>query len=181
MTAGSRDSIIYTETRLQAGQSRVCILALGPTQVSYSTGTWVLSWGWKKWLEHDVAHSPESSTEIKNEWSYTSTPPVCLHGIDSKVSLLSPCGQVKVINFLSTTANLSHLSIQHIPDTPQQVYVVKILTFQWTALANFTCDVDTGNGIWQNLTKQGSHISHTFSQTYGLSWNFLTTHCNKRR
>jgi hypothetical protein len=42
-TVGSRDSIIYTETNLQAGQSTVCILSQGPTQVSYSTGTWVLS------------------------------------------------------------------------------------------------------------------------------------------
>jgi hypothetical protein len=23
-----------------------------------------------------------SSAEVKNEWSYTSTPPVCLHGVD---------------------------------------------------------------------------------------------------
>ena len=34
---GSRDSIIYTKTKLQAGQSRVCILAQGPTEVCYST------------------------------------------------------------------------------------------------------------------------------------------------
>jgi len=52
MTAGSRDSIIYTEPKLQARQSRVCILAEGPTQVFYST--WVLSWeagsGWSMML-----------------------------------------------------------------------------------------------------------------------------------
>jgi hypothetical protein len=54
MTVGSRDSIIYTETKLQAGQSRVCILGHGPTQVSYSARTWVLSWdegsGWSMML-----------------------------------------------------------------------------------------------------------------------------------
>ena len=27
----------------------------------------------------DVDHAPPSSTEVKNEWSYTSTPPTCLH------------------------------------------------------------------------------------------------------
>jgi hypothetical protein len=29
----------------------------------------------------DVNHSP-SSVEVKNEWSYTSTPIICLHGVD---------------------------------------------------------------------------------------------------
>jgi hypothetical protein len=27
-------------------------------------------------------HSPQSSDEIKNEWIYTSTPPICFHGVD---------------------------------------------------------------------------------------------------
>jgi len=26
-------------------------------------------------------HSPSSSAEVKNEWSYTSPPPVSLHGV----------------------------------------------------------------------------------------------------
>ena len=30
----------------------------------------------------EVDHSPPFGTEVKNEWSYTSTPPVCLHGVD---------------------------------------------------------------------------------------------------
>ena len=30
----------------------------------------------------DVYHSRLSNTEVKNEWSYTSTPSVCLHGVD---------------------------------------------------------------------------------------------------
>jgi hypothetical protein len=32
----------------------------------------------------EVNHSPLSSAEFKNEWSYTSTPPVYLYGIDRK-------------------------------------------------------------------------------------------------
>ena len=28
-----------------------------------------------------VDHSPESRSEIKNEWRYTFTPPVCFHGM----------------------------------------------------------------------------------------------------
>jgi hypothetical protein len=27
-------------------------------------------------------HSPPSSAEVKNVWSYTSTPPICLQGVD---------------------------------------------------------------------------------------------------
>jgi hypothetical protein len=30
----------------------------------------------------DVNHSPQSSAEIKNEWRYTSSPLICLHGVD---------------------------------------------------------------------------------------------------
>jgi hypothetical protein len=30
-------------------------------------------------LEYEVDHSPPPNTEVKNEWSYTSTPPTCLH------------------------------------------------------------------------------------------------------
>jgi hypothetical protein len=30
----------------------------------------------------DVDQSPPSSAEVKDEWSYTSTPLICLHGMD---------------------------------------------------------------------------------------------------
>jgi hypothetical protein len=33
-----------------------------------------------KWLGHEADHSPPSTADIKNAWSYTSTPP-CLHGM----------------------------------------------------------------------------------------------------
>lgn len=34
-----------------------------------------------KWSGRDVDQSPPSSAEIKNEWRYTSAPPLCLHGV----------------------------------------------------------------------------------------------------
>jgi len=34
----------------------------------------------RQWRE--TAHSPESSAEVKNKWSCTSTPHICLNGID---------------------------------------------------------------------------------------------------
>jgi hypothetical protein len=30
----------------------------------------------------EFSHAPPSSAEVKNEWSYTSIPPVCLHSMD---------------------------------------------------------------------------------------------------
>ena len=39
----------------------------------------------------DIDHSPPSSAEVKNGWSYTSTPPICLHGMDREnFTLFSP-------------------------------------------------------------------------------------------
>jgi len=35
-----------------------------------------------KQLGHEINHSPPSSAQVKNDWSYTSTPPVCLCGMD---------------------------------------------------------------------------------------------------
>jgi flagellar basal body-associated protein FliL len=29
----------------------------------------------------ETDHSPPSSAEVKNAWSYTITPPICLHGV----------------------------------------------------------------------------------------------------
>ena len=45
-----------------------------------------------KRLEREVNHSSPSSVEDKKEWSYTSTPPLYLHGIGrSNVTLLTRC------------------------------------------------------------------------------------------
>ena len=33
--------------------------------------------------EHELDHSPPSSAEVKNKWSYNSYLPTCLHGMDS--------------------------------------------------------------------------------------------------
>jgi hypothetical protein len=34
-----------------------------------------------KWPGREADHSPPSSAEVKNAWSYTSIPPVHLHGV----------------------------------------------------------------------------------------------------
>jgi hypothetical protein len=34
-----------------------------------------------EWPGHEADHSPPSSAKVKNAWSYTSTPPIRLHGV----------------------------------------------------------------------------------------------------
>jgi len=38
--------------------------------------------GFVSWPVRKADHSPPSSTEVKNEWSYAPTPPLCLSGVD---------------------------------------------------------------------------------------------------
>jgi hypothetical protein len=58
-----------------------------------------LLWGQQShffpWRKANVVHLPASSAEVKNVWSYTSTPPVCLHGVDGDNLTFSPfCNQL---------------------------------------------------------------------------------------
>jgi hypothetical protein len=57
------------------------IPALGPIQplVQFVHG-FFLSLGVER-LGCEVDHSPARTADIKNEWSYTSAPPVCLNGV----------------------------------------------------------------------------------------------------
>jgi hypothetical protein len=53
---------------------------LGPTQPPIQWVPGVLSLGVKR-PGRETDHLPPSSAEIKNVWSFTSTPPICLHGM----------------------------------------------------------------------------------------------------
>jgi hypothetical protein len=55
-------------------------LALGPTQPPIQWMPGALSLGVKQ-PGCEADHSPPSSAKVKNAWSYTSTPPVHLHGV----------------------------------------------------------------------------------------------------
>jgi len=89
----SRDSAAGVMTRLQTGRFGGSNSGRGgffsskrpdrfwsPTVFLFS---WyrVSFWGVKR-SERGVDHSCPSSAEVKNEWSYTSTSPTCLHGLD---------------------------------------------------------------------------------------------------
>jgi hypothetical protein len=54
--------------------------ALGPTQPPIQWVPGVLSLGVKR-SGHEADHSPPSNAEVKNAWSYTSTPPIRLNGV----------------------------------------------------------------------------------------------------
>jgi hypothetical protein len=47
---------------------------------SYSTGTNVFALE-VKWVRHAANHPSLSCPKVKNEWSYMSVPPICLHGV----------------------------------------------------------------------------------------------------
>jgi hypothetical protein len=86
----SQNSIASIVTRLWAGQNpagarNFCLLqnfhtGSGAHPASYIIGTGgslpVVKW---PWCEAD--HSSQSSAEVKNECSCTSTPPMCLHDV----------------------------------------------------------------------------------------------------
>jgi hypothetical protein len=55
-------------------------LAVGPTQPPIQWVPEVLSPG-VKWLGHVADHSLPSSAKVQGAWSYTSTAPICLHGV----------------------------------------------------------------------------------------------------
>jgi hypothetical protein len=55
-------------------------MALGPTQPPIQWVPGALSLGVKR-PGREADHSPPSSAEVKNAWSYTSTPPICLRGV----------------------------------------------------------------------------------------------------
>jgi hypothetical protein len=51
---------------------------LGPILVHLVTGTCS---PWIKQADREADHSPQYGVEVRNEWSCTSTPPICLHGV----------------------------------------------------------------------------------------------------
>jgi hypothetical protein len=60
--------------------------ALGPTQPPIQWVPRALSLGVKR-PGREADHSPPSRAEVKNAWSYTSTPPIRLHGVSTGTNL----------------------------------------------------------------------------------------------
>ena len=90
----SRERIASVMTRLQPRSSReihsggkkfflskTTRLALGPIHPLTQCVISALCTGIKQ-PRHNAGHSPPSNTKVKNELRYTSTPPICHHGMD---------------------------------------------------------------------------------------------------
>jgi hypothetical protein len=72
------------ESRQRGGKFSLhhCVqTASGTHPTSYPMGTRVSFLGGVKRLRRKADHSLPSSAEVKNVWSYTSTPPIRLHGV----------------------------------------------------------------------------------------------------
>ena len=61
--------------------------ALGSAQSSILWVPGFFSWG--KCLGRDVGHSSQIIANVKNEWSYTSAPPICLHDVDTDITFVN--------------------------------------------------------------------------------------------
>jgi hypothetical protein len=58
---------------------------------SLTSSAYMCSFRWAKRLGREIDHSHPSRAEVKTEWSCTSSPPVCLRGMDRDNFTLSQC------------------------------------------------------------------------------------------
>jgi hypothetical protein len=83
---GRRDGPVGTATEQRAKRSGVQIPA-GASK-TFRSALRALSSGYRgpipgvKWTGRDTDRLHSSSAQVKNEWSYTSIPPNCHHGVD---------------------------------------------------------------------------------------------------
>lgn len=86
----TRYTVVGIVTMLKAGQSGIPFLACTRDcsslecpdcpQCTHRLLLGFLPMG-VEWLGHETNHSPPSSVKVKNEWNYTTTPPLCFHGM----------------------------------------------------------------------------------------------------
>jgi hypothetical protein len=76
------DGVLGFDSRGGLGSFLITVsrTALGPTQLPMQWVPGALSLGVKR-PGREADHSPPSSAEVKNVWSYTSTLPIRLHGV----------------------------------------------------------------------------------------------------
>jgi hypothetical protein len=94
--------------------------------------------------QHEADHSPPSSAEIKNEWRYTSTPPVYLHDVDRNT-------------FTFTLSPLQTIIYKHIPT--QHVFNF-VCSDKMTCLFSFKMNLSEIHILhfWKSLYSVITHI-----------------------
>jgi hypothetical protein len=100
--------------------------ALGPTQPPIQWITGALSLGVKR-LGHAADHSPPSSPEVKNVWSYTSTPQYAFMAWCSVKAQGQLCS---LATFLTTLLGLNNLISTLSSNTPNLYYSLKVTKIQ---------------------------------------------------
>jgi hypothetical protein len=71
----------------------------GAHPASYATGTKNFFPLEAQWCRHEDYHTPPSSVMVKNEWSYTSAPPIHIHAVDwANYSFLWNCTQKNTLH-----------------------------------------------------------------------------------
>jgi hypothetical protein len=85
-----------------------------------------------KWPKREFDHSPPSSAEVKNEWSYASTPPVRLRGVERDNFSCTFHFTVKEHLFLAQTSRNSFLRIRlSVTDQSVSLSLGKASVFGW--------------------------------------------------
>jgi hypothetical protein len=72
-----------SEVWIPARATRVNKSCLQNTQISYLVNLPQDSCPGVRRSQRDVEHSHRSDAQVKNEWSYTSSPPICLRDVDT--------------------------------------------------------------------------------------------------
>ena len=108
-------------------------------------------------------HSPSSCDDIKNKWSYTSTPHICLHGVDrDNVTFTFECCHGRGPSVHHRTRYLKYIvSFKHVLSIP--------CIFRWCLFSELflhTAEVKTMNRRW--MGKMSS--SHSMTTSLSLLW-----------
>jgi hypothetical protein len=83
--------------------------------------------------------SPPSSTEAKNEWNYTSAPPICLRGVDrEKLPLPSLFALGNLIAFNDSIEHDFKLDTTHVPCNIYIYIYIYIYIFPTNVTTKFT-------------------------------------------
>ena len=163
-------TLFYIRDVLHAGRSGVWI-CLGTRHFSffhyvhYSSGAqisvkWVLGFLLGvKWPGCQVSHSSPSSAKVKSDWSYSSTPSICLHGVDRTTLLAS---------YWTCDCNCHHLTDTITSETAQTWKLVKqveYLNLYWTGWVHFSSLLNYKK-LQMKQTVLGADSGHSISSKF---------------
>jgi hypothetical protein len=85
---------------LKPGRGKGCLCSPRCQDQLYSPNSLLFNMSWVSFLRvkrprSKANHSPLPSAKVKNEWSYTSTPLICLHDVDRENITLTFCLYIK--------------------------------------------------------------------------------------